>query len=142
MNAVNKAIARFSMLCYLVAASIAAAHAFPMPSAAASNIAAAGKSATMVMDIASSDSQALNLDQTLDVTAHIGEIQPDCHQSNKGSSSASSMSLCKIFCSATGHALTTDFLVDLASIAPPIHSVSLSDDLRTRQLSVEQHPPK
>ena len=132
MKAVTQLIARFTILCYLVVASIAAAHAFPMPSAAGSG------SATMVMDASMGDSQA----QFGEESASMDGMQPDCHQSKKVSSDASSMSLCKISCSAMGHALTVDILVDLASIAPPIQAAFLSDNLRTRQLVVEQHPPK
>lgn len=132
MKIVTQSIARFSILCYLIVASIAAAHAFPMPRAAESN-----SSAAMVMDIGTGDSRA----QSLEETALMGEMQSDCHQSKTASSDASSMSLCKIFCSATGYALTTDIFVDLASIAPPLQSHALSHDFSTRQISVEQHPP-
>ena len=132
MKAVTQSIARFSILCYLVVASIAAAHAFPMPSAAGSN------GAAIVMDIALGDSQAL----TLEETTAMGDMQSDCHQSKTVSSDASSMSLCKIFCSATGHAINTDILVDLVSISPPLQVITLSEVFFTRQLVVEQHPPK
>ena len=138
MKAVTQPIARLSILCYLVVASIAAAHAFPMAGAAGSNSAAGSTGVTMVMDTSSGDSQAL----TLEETASMGEMQSDCHQSKRVSSDASSMSLCKIFCSATSHALTTDILVDMVSMVPPVHATFVSEDFRTRQLVVEQHPPK
>ena len=132
MKAVTQLIARLSIFCYLVVASIAAAHAFPMPSAAGSD------SAAMVMDISLSDSQALLGEESVTM----GDMQSDCHQSKNVSSGGSSMSLCKISCSAMGHALTTDIFVDLVSIAPSIQAGFLSDDFLTRQLAVEKHPPK
>jgi hypothetical protein len=137
MKIVTQSIARLSILCYLVVASIAAAHAFPMPSAAASS-AAAIKDAMTVMHIASGDSQVLSLD----VTASMGDMQSDCHQSKASSSDASTMSACKIFCSATSHALTTDILVDLVLMVPPVQVASVSEYFQTRQLGVEQHPPR
>jgi hypothetical protein len=132
MKIVTQSIARLSILCYLVVASIAAAHAFPIPSAAAS------KDAMTVMLIASGDSQALSLD----VTASTGDMQSDCHQSKAASSDASTMSACKIFCSATSHALTTDILVGLVLMVPPVQVASVSEYFQTRQLGVEQHPPR
>ena len=131
MKIVIQSIARFSILCYLVVVSIAAAHAFPMASAAGSN------EATMVMDNGSGDSQVL----TIEETASMSEMQSDCHQSKTASSDASSMSLCKIFCSATGHAVTSEIIFIVASITPPLQTHALSDDFSTRQISVEQHPP-
>ena len=92
----------------------------------------------MLMDIASGENPA----RTWEVPAPVGEMQPDCHQSKIGISDASSMSLCKIFCSATGHALTTDIVVALTSITPTVQVAFLSDRVFTRQLVVEQHPPK
>jgi hypothetical protein len=125
-------IARLSVLCYLFMASIAAAHAFPMPSA--------GKDVggTVVVDITTKANPA----QTPKVTAAEADIQLDCHQAKAGVSNAKSMSLCKIFCSATGHALATDIFVGIGSITPPLQVASLSDISHTRQLSVEQHPPQ
>jgi hypothetical protein len=138
MKIVSQAIARLSILCYLVVASIAAAHAFPMPSAAASKSAAATKDAITVMHIGSGDSQALGLE----VAASMGDMQSDCHQSKSSSSDASMMSACKIFCSATSHALTTDIFVDQVLMVPPVQVASVSEYFQTRQYGVEQHPPK
>ena len=132
MKIVSQAIARLSILCYLVVASIAAAHAFPMPSAAAT------KDAITVMHIGSGDSQALGLE----VAASMGDMQSDCHQSKSSSLDASMMSACKIFCSATSHALTTDIFVDLVLMVPPVQVASVSEYFQTRQYGVEQHPPK
>lgn len=132
MKIVSQAIARLSILCYLVVASIAAAHAFPMPSAAAT------KDAITVMHIGSGDSQALGLE----FAASMGDMQSDCHQSKSSSSDASMMSACKIFCSATSHALTTDIFVDLVLMVPPVQVASVSEYFQTRQYGVEQHPPK
>lgn len=132
MKSASQLIAGIAIFCYLVVASIAAAHAFPMPSTAGNG------STAMVMNASIGDSKTLLVDQS----ATMGDMQPDCHQSQKVSTDASSMSLCKISCSAMGHALTTDILIDLALIAPPVKANSLSDDLRTRQLVVEQRPPK
>ena len=132
MKIVSQATARLSILCYLVVASIAAAHAFPMPSAAAT------KDAITVMHIGSGDSQALGLE----VAASMGDMQSDCHQAKSSSSDASMMSACKIFCSATSHALTTDIFVDLVLMVPPVQVASVSEYFQTRQYGVEQHPPK
>ena len=132
MKTIIKSIARLSILCYLVVASIAAAHAFPMASTAKSN------SLTMVTDIASGGSLVL----AVEATAPMGEMQSDCHQTKTGSADASSMSLCKIFCAATGHGLTTDILVDLVLLVPPVQAASVRVNFPTRQLVVEQHPPK
>lgn len=132
MKIVSQSIARLSILCYLGVASIAAAHAFPMPSAAAS------KDAITVMHIDSGDSQALGLE----VAASMGDMQSDCHQSKSSSSDASMMSACKMFCSATSHALTTDILIDQVLMVPPVQVASVSEYFQTRQFGVEQHPPK
>ena len=120
MKAVTKTIARLTILCYLVVASIAAAHAFPM-----------------AIDISTDDSQALLAEES----ASMGDMQADCHQTNTVSSDANSMSLCKIFCSATGYAVTSEMVFIVASITPPLETHALSDNFSTRQTSVEQHPP-
>ncbi|MFT5655045.1 MAG: hypothetical protein ACI9XU_000759 [Arenicella sp.] len=132
MRTIIKSIARLSILCYLVVASIAAAHAFPMDGTAQSN------SVTIVTDTGSGDSQAL----AVEATVPMGEMQSDCHQTKTGSADASSMSLCKIFCAATGHGLTTDILVDLVLLVPPVQTAPVRVNFPTRQLVVEQHPPK
>ncbi|MFT6046394.1 MAG: hypothetical protein ACI9WC_002100 [Arenicella sp.] len=132
MKTITKFIARLSILCYLVVASIASAHAFPMARTAQSN------SVTMVTDIGSGGSQIL----AVEATAPMRAMQSDCHQTKTGSADASSMSLCKIFCAATSHALTTDIIVDLVLPLPPVQTVSVKVSFGTGQLVVEQRPPK
>lgn len=131
MKAFTQLIARFSILCYLVVASIAAAHAFPMSSAMGSN------NTLMTMDVALDDSQALIAEETVSMD----EMQADCHQSKTVSSDVGSASLCKIFCSAIGHAVTSEMIFIMASIMPPAQNHTLIDDFSTRQVSVEHHPP-
>ena len=132
MKPIKQTIVRLSILCYLVMTSIAAAHAFPMLDESVD------KGAVMVTEATSGDSQVL----TSEAMASSGEMEPDCHKSSKGSSDTNSMTLCKIFCSATANAVTPDIAVDLASNSQPAQVAALRDNFQTRQLVVEKHPPK
>lgn len=120
MNVSTKIFTRILILCYLAVSSIAAVHAFP---------------AIDVMSSANIDKVSIMVDD-----ASITD-QADCHQAMATSDSDAS-GVCKIFCSATGHALTTEISSDVATFIPLVQIPTLSDGLVTRQLSVEHQPPK
>lgn len=77
-----------------------------------------------------------------EASATMADMQSDCHQSESVSSDANSVSQCKIVCSATGHAVTSDIFIGTAFNSPQHRATALSDNLRSRLLVVEQRPPK
>jgi hypothetical protein len=129
MSVLSKILAALSMVCYVATSSIAAAHAFPMMGGIGTSDSIALETSTMVSKEAN---QAVG-----------SEAMMDCHQdANSSADSGKVSSICKIFCSAIGHALLSTELVEISSI---FHNTSPrlgSDSLTTRQLSVEHQPPK
>lgn len=119
MNTVTKTLALISILCYLAVSSVAAVHAFPVLS----------KSADV------GDTLVMTGDSSLD-------HQPSCHQSSDISPDNAASVLCKIFCSAIGHAMVTDTASEAISLVPLIQVSALNGSLVTRQLSVERQPPR
>ena len=117
MKTVKKILILVSVLCYLVVASVAAVHAYP------------------AMSDAVADSSTLASGSGLD-------DQPNCHESRDMSPDSAASGLCKIFCSAIGHAMTTDTASEVISLVPLVQVSTLSGSIVTRQLSVEQQPPR
>ena len=118
MKLLTKLTLVFSLVCYLAVSSIAAAHAFS------------------------------SLDSRMGIKSDSAEIMPDCHQ--EGLSSVDSVhdeelntvSPCKIFCSAMANIVPTEFGSIFSFIKPTVAVTFLSENLLSRQLAVEPHPPK
>ena len=129
MSALSKILAALSMVCYVATSSIAAAHAFPMMGGIASLDSIDLEATTMVGEEANQ--------------ADGSEAIMDCHQDASSSADSGKASgICKIFCSAIGHALLSTELVEISS---KFHNTSPrlgTDSLTTRQLSVDHQPPK
>lgn len=129
MSALSKILSALSMLCYIATSSIAAAHAFPMIGGNGSSDSFALKATTMVGEESNQ--------------AGLSDEMMACHQgANSSVDGGKASGICKIFCSAIGHALLSTEVVEISSKflnTPPRLGI---DSLTTRQLSVEHQPPK
>jgi len=121
-----------SLLCYLAATSLASAHAFPMKS----NMGGSDRVTSITkMDSAEDESDGLKDQQPKTMMA--------CHQSaNTSPDTANASGLCKIFCSAIGHAFLSSEGAVVVSIFHPTSPNTEISSLTTRQLTVEHQPPK
>lgn len=129
MSALSKILSALSMVCYIATSSIAAAHAFPM---------IAGNGSSDSLDLKASTTVGKESNQ-----AGLSDMMMACHQdANSSVDGGKASGICKIFCSAIGHALLSTEVVD---ISPKFQSTPPrlgTDSLTTRQLSVEHQPPK
>lgn len=132
MSSLSKIFAVLSIVCYLATSSIASAHAFPMKG----NMDGSDR-ATLIttVDSVEDERDALKDQEPVSMMA--------CHQSAKSSADTIKASgLCKIFCSAIGHAfLSTEVAIVVSTFHPSSPNTEISS-LTTRQLTVEHQPPK
>lgn len=114
-----KIVTLFTLVCYLAVSSVAAVHAFP-----------------------SFDDQPDSA-QSVSMPAATSEMmQVNCHESAAQSSGKTSVSLCKMFCSSMCTAVPNEFVLLLESVEPAKQIMHKKIERLTRQLTVEQHPPK
>lgn len=129
MSPLTKILAAISMVCYVATSSIAAAHAFPMMSGIGGLDSIALETTTMVGKEANQ--------------ADGSEAMMDCHQNvNSSADTGKASGICKIFCSAIGHALLSTKLVEISSKFHSTFPRLGTDSLTTRELCVEHQPPK
>lgn len=132
MSPLSKIFAVLSIVCYLVTSSIASAHALPMKS----NLGGSDRVTSITkMDSAEDEGDELKDQQLTTMMA--------CHQSaNTSAEMVKASGLCKIFCSAIGHAFLSSEAAIVVSIFHPTSPNTEISTLTTRQLSVEHQPPK
>lgn len=119
MSLMNTSFTKFVtgvvLICYLAAASIAAAHAFP-------------KAIGGEMKVASS--------------VFAMDDRSDCHQNSDTKSNAASMSACKIFCAAMGNVLINSVSFIQPITPNNVYIASHNSVLDDSVPSIEPHPPK
>ena len=132
MSPLSKIFAVLSIVCYLATSSIASAHAFPMKS----NMSGSDRITSMTkMDSAQDEGDDFKDQQPTAMMA--------CHHSaNTSPDTANASGLCKIFCSAIGHAFLSSETAVVVSIFHPTSPNTEISSLTTRQLTVEHQPPK
>jgi len=132
MEKLTSIIFRLSIICYLATSSIASAHAFPMES----NMSGSDRITSMTkMDSAEDEGDDFKDQQPATMAA--------CHQSaDTSADTVKAAGLCKIFCSAIGHAFLSSEAAVVVSMLHPISPNIEISSLTTRQLTVEHQPPK
>jgi len=132
MEKLTSVILRLSIVCYLATSSIASAHAYPMKS----NMSGSDRITSMTkMDSAEDEGNGLEDQQPTTMMA--------CHQSaDTSADTVKASGLCKIFCSAIGHAFLSSEAAVVVSMLHPISPNIEISSLTTRQLTVEHQPPK
>ncbi len=132
MSALSRIFAVISIVCYLATSSIASVHAFPMKS----NMGSSDRITSMTkMNSAEDEGDGFNDQQPTTMMA--------CHQSaDTSADTVKASGLCKIFCSAIGHAFLSSEAAVVISIFHPTSPNTEISSLTTRQLTVEHQPPK
>lgn len=129
MNKLSNMLVMLSILCYLAMSSLSAAHAF---------IVMDGNVGLVDIEPENSLMAGKQMDQL-----GLSEGMMPCHQEADPSSDDDKASgICKISCSAIGHALVTTDLLEENSKSQYTSPHPVTDSLRSRQLSVEHQPPK
>jgi hypothetical protein len=140
MSLLSKILLSISIVCYLATSSVAAAHAFPiMGNMSDSDITSLDVEVTLVENVKQVEAGNGLMTCHQEPSAYTGFANSGSTDSGNG---AKASGICKIFCSAIGHAFLTSDPLQAEAKFHHTSPASYNDRLFTRQLSVEHQPPK
>ena len=142
----QRVIATLTLLCYLVASSVAAAHAFPMATSGervlGDGVTPNNQSLIPLSSLLSFSNQSASTNSTKVDDLKMDRSSMNCHSPDLPMADQAEATKCKIFCSAMAQAVTISWLIFASQSRPTTSLVSLKSEVQSRQLSVEPYPPK